>query len=235
MLVVLRAVRCDSWRSMVLAGMLGFIGSISKETGVLGLIFGGTLVLFQWGRWSTRKIIGWLAALSLPFILLEVVFLVLVRLAGAPSFIGWYGFNSDYAANNYKVMYFLGVQASTFHVMLLLALMGLWRVMQSGEFRSRVWLERRLLPFIAASPVFLWPIFLSRVLFVQFIYLVPLALGGVTWLDANSRSRKLLGVPVMGIVFALPPIVALSAYLVSNNGSLFVLLKDTFHGFYRST
>jgi hypothetical protein len=229
MLVALRAVRVDSWRSMVLAGMLGFIGSISKETGVLGLIFSGTLILFQWSRWSARKIIGWLAALSVPFIVLEAVFLLLLRLAGAPSFVQWFGFNSNYAPNNYKLIYFLGVQASTFHVMLLLALVGLWQAVRGGEVRSRSWLERRLLPFIAASPVFLWPIFLSRVLFIQFIYLVPLALGGAVWLDANWRDRKVLDVPVMGAVFTLPPIVALSAYLLSNNGSLFALLKGAFH------
>src|SRR6185437_1215134 len=68
MIAVLAAVRIGKDRLLILASALGFLGAASKETGVLGLLFGGIYLLLHlraWGFWTTLKK-GLL--LSVPFL-----------------------------------------------------------------------------------------------------------------------------------------------------------------------
>ena len=63
----------------------------------------------------------------------------------------------------------------------------------------------------------LWPVFISRILYVQFHIVVPLALIGL-----NSRSDW----RTIGILLALlPPIVSVALFLFAGHESIFDLLK----------
>lgn len=212
---VLYGVRNKNLSYLILASLIGFIGSLSKETGALGLIFGAIYILTRIWPWDYKSVIKNLLALCLPFWILEGAFLIVMKNVGSTNFIEWFEFGwSSYGSTFYNLFYFTGVELATFSLLLPLALIGLWHLFKSRP-EDRV--EKLCLIFslfIAATPIFLWPIFVSRILYSQFLFVVPLALYGVQAIKPKLQEYFLI----------LPVVFSFVLYFVAGDGSLFSLL-----------
>ncbi len=220
----LHAIQTGKIRYVFLASLVGFVGSLTKETGVLGLIFAGVYILMQIGNWDWSRFWKWMAALCIPFFALEAGFQYFLYKSGAPSFVEWYKWNhASYAREFYKFKYFIGVEGSTFSIILLLALIGMIIAIKNRDILKRSWLSLHLSLLIATLPMLVWPIFLSRVLFVQFIIFFPLALYTIWHLRHQFEGKQLMTIPILYYILFLYPILSIILFIISGNGPLLKL------------
>ncbi len=217
--LMLRAVRTDDIRLVVLASLVGFLGSLGKETGAMGLIFAGFFLLWHFRVWKFSKLVKWLAALCIPAFALQGFLLIALAESNAPTFVDWYVLNIQGLLEDFwKLAYLVGVAGSAFNVLLPLALIGFVIAIFRRDIFKRSWGKYYIPLFLAALPVLLWPIFISRVLFIQFIFFVPLALYAVDAISTRFGARF----PALPyILLALPPAVSIALFGLSGNGSLF--------------
>lgn len=218
--LVLKAVRTERLSLVLGASIVGFLGSLSKETAALGLLFAGLYLLATvrpWGLWKTFK---WLLALSVPFFALQAAVLGIVLSSGGPTFLDWYAQNdAEYTASYHALAYLAGVMISTFSALLLLALAGLFVAWQSKDVFRYEWLRTYVPLILGMLPILLWPIFISRIVYIQILWIIPLALYG-----ARSLSMRIT-VPWLSYgLFLLPPSTAVALYMISGDGSLFEAL-----------
>jgi|GEM_PF-163963 len=218
-LFVLCAVRTERRSLIVLASIIGFLGSLAKETAVLGLLFAGLYLLSFVFSWGIRRTLQWLIPLCAPFFVLQGLFLALVVWFGGPTFLDWYNVNTaGYTETYYRLNLFIGVMLSAFSVLLMYAGVGLVRAWRSRDILKAEWHRTFALLFLAMAPVIMWPIFISRVLFIFALAIIPLALYGVV--PVVRRLPKLAF-----LIFALPPLASIGLFLVSRNEALYTVLQ----------
>lgn len=226
-LAVLLGAHAGKTRYFILASLLGFLGALAKESGVLGLVFGGIYILAHIGVWNFKKIIKYLACLSLPFLALEALFFFLMSRLGFPTFFDWYALNlSHYAGEYYKFFYFVGTELSAFNIVLFFVVAGIYYAVKKKDVLNREWLARFCGLFTASLPVLAWPIFISRVLYVQFLFFIPMALYGIYNFSLSSLDRKILRLKLSDIMLLTPIIASLSLFLLSGKESLFDVLRN---------
>ena len=157
--------------------------------------------------WPLRKTVVNLVALCAPFWILEIGFQIILHSVGSTTLSSWYVFAWQlYGTSFYTPYYFLGVELSTFHILLVFAFFGLFHIKD----------RRIILSLLVASlPVFLWPIFVSRIIYSQFLFVIPLALMGVYSVSEQKR-RYLLPLPIL---------CSLGLFLLAHGGSLFSLIS----------
>ena len=224
-LVVLVGVRKNNFWYFVLASLLGLLGFWGKETGVLGLVFGGCYILAHIEKWGFKKAGKFLLSLSMPFLFFGGGFVLFLHSIKFPTFINWYGMNfSTHAENSYELFYFLGTEISAFHVLLIFASVGMYYLVKYQDKLSGEWRLKFLSLFIASLPVLAWPMFISRVLYVQFLFFLPLAVYGVARFVASFSDRKLLGMKISTYLIFAPIATSVSLYLLAGNESLFSIV-----------
>ncbi|MCF7815420.1 MAG: hypothetical protein K9M10_00575 [Candidatus Pacebacteria bacterium] len=226
---VLKGLRTDSYRTILLASLLGFIGGTIKEPGVFGLFFGAIYIAFTYAQRPIQKTITLLSVLALPAFICETILFSVLIYAGFPTFLDWYSVVTveKFAAEHYQLLQFAGVLASTFSILLVYALIGFISVLY-----RRVRLYDTTHAFTAAVlltslPILLWKIFISRVLFIQFIFFIPMALLGVRTLNEYVGSRKSV-LKLQTVLYVLPIICSVGLFLLAGRGSLFDLFTRIF-------
>lgn len=226
-LAVLIGARQSKMRYFILASLLGFLGALTKESGILGLVFGGAYVLAHIGVWNFKKIVKTMARLSIPFLALEGLFLFLMSKTGLPTFFDWYALNlSSYAREYYKLFYFIGTELSSFHIILFFGLLGIYHAIKRKDVLNREWLAIFFGLFAASLPVLAWPIFISRILYIQFLFFIPLALYGIYHFSFSGADKKILGLKLSDYMLLAPVIISVTLFFLSGTGSLFEVLKS---------
>jgi hypothetical protein len=216
-------VRAKKWWPLLLASTFGFIGFLAKETAVLGLGAVGFMILFSFTKGEWRQYLKSLIAISLPFLLLEGGYVAFLIHSGIPTFLDWYQGNAAGISSHQTVSYFLGIEGASFHVLLILALIGFYFSLQNGDIWKKDWLIKFSSLFLASLPVLVWPIYITRIIYVQFIFVVPLALYGaekvLEKIDKESLRRA------VALTFAIIPIAAsIILFVFANGRSLFDVL-----------
>jgi hypothetical protein len=224
-LVGLVAFRKDSRFLLCLASIIGFLGATAKETGVLGLIALCLLVVWRSRKKGTKAMITNILSVGLPALVLYGV--LLATIAGhAPSFLDWFSANNAQygGAPTHSLFTSLIVEGSTFGLYWLGVLYAIVRMIRSR--RGMKNLDAVIAAFIATLPVLLWPVFISRIQFIQFIWVIPLALYAYTQIrdHISSKSSTYQRVARASLI-SIPIIVNILLFLVSSGGSLF----DAFH------
>lgn len=185
-LVFMYGIKSDRLTLVILASIIGFIGSISKETGVLGLLFCGLYLLLHFKDYSFSRLLSRLASLCIPFFSLQITLMFIMSKVNASSLLEWIKFNYDiFFKDFYKFKYFLTNEFLAFGLIWFFALIGFYYMV-----REKFWLEKDKLVLLtssvlATSVVLLWPVFYYRILFIQLIFIIPIGLYG-----AKSLSSK---------------------------------------------
>ncbi len=222
--VGLYGIRSVKTLPLIAASILAFIGFLGKETGILGLGIVGFYVLFQFGHIPSGQLVRRLFWLSAPFIILEGLFLWYLHASGALNFFDWYRINADGIQSFQTLRYFTFIEAATFHVLIPLGLLGLLFAWHNKELFSRAWLARFVPLLLVALPMIAWPIYITRILYSQFLFVIPLALYGAGHLHTvivRNPEYRVLGSIILTIV---PIAVSLALYIVGHDKSLFDLL-----------
>lgn len=214
----------NSYLLLVSSGV-AFIGSLCKETGVLGLFFAGLYLLAM--LICTRKLeyIKKIVLISAPFILLQASFLYFLfqKNETAISFVSWYFYNKEtYASSYHNLFYFFFTELSTF--IILWAYCG-YAVYLALKRKISINLSNYLIGgslFISVLPVLMWPMFLTRVLYIQYLIIIPVALSAlVLWRSRNQEKRK-----TMMLLIIAPVVCSVGLFFIASGGSLFDVLKD---------
>ena len=203
----LLAIKKDSNLLLVWTSIIGFISATAKETGPLGLVAVGLLVLWQYRQAPWKKFLTRVAAIVLPSAILYGLLMALIA-GNVPNIFGWLGSNNaTYAGTNYhSFKTWIAIEASTFGLLWILAIAALrkWKSLSAPIIAS----------FIATLPVLIWPIFISRIVFIQFLWVTPLALLGYKSFKIDSKWFTYS-------VLVLPVVLNVVLFLVSNGNSLF--------------
>ena len=225
--IFLMGLRKQNSYFLILASLVGFLGSLCKETGVLGLAFAGVYLVLLFIFTKKGVHIKNLVKVILPFLLLEAIFLyILFQKNGGTSFLDWFLFNKQTVPTEYhSFYYFFFTELSTFSLLWLYALYTGYVVVFTKKItatKHNYILGSSLL--IATLPVLVWPMFLSRVLYIGYLSIIPCALAGLAvWSFYNHTKVK-----TFYILSVLPVVASVSLFILAGGGSLFDMLKKLF-------
>jgi len=208
---------------LVGASVFGFIGFLSKETGILGLGLVGFTALFYFRRVPFSFFLKLVLSISLPFLILETLFLWSLISKGSQTFFDWYKTNAEGIHSYQTIPYFIGIEGATFHILTLFAVLGLLFALRTKEILKIDWLSRYAPAFIISIPMLFWPIYITRIMYVQFLFMIPLALYGMerSVQGMTESNRNIL----LGIYTIIPIIISLSLFLLGHDQSLFNLFS----------
>jgi hypothetical protein len=213
MAIFLYAIKINRLSYIAFASIVGFVGSLSKETGVLGLMFCGLYLLINNRFENKKEVVKKMIALCLPFFLLQGLFLFLMKNVEGPSLFGWVKYNYNiYFYDFYKIRYFITNEFLSFNLIWIFVFIGMFYLI-----RERFWGDNKKMSIFIASlfpaiVVFAWPVFYYRILFIQFIFLIPIALYGVKVLTDKyaGKFHTLVGF----FIFYSPVVISILLYII---------------------
>lgn len=219
--IFLIGIRKSSKSLLLLASTVGFLGSLCKETGVLGLLFSGLFLVFSWLKKKDSQYLKKIFYISVPFIILQSIFLSILLHKGGSSFLTWFKFNNETVTGLRTPYLFFFTELSTFHILWLYSVVGFYLLVKS---KVRTLSSQGILLlslFISTLPIFAWPAFLNRILYIQYLFVVPFSLFTVKYVYEKTKNKSILYSTVL-----LPIIISLFLFLLAGNGSLFDTLKS---------
>lgn len=220
-LIGLVALRKDSDFMLCIASVVGFLGATAKETGVLGLVALCLLVAWRYRRKGARTWFIKVLSAGLPALILYAI-LTLAIVGHAPTFLDWLGTNRETygGTGSYSLFKFVAVEGSTFGLYWLGVIYSIVVMVRRRSGNGNT--DLMIFLFISTAAVLLWPLFISRVLFVQFLWVMPLALYCYKLLHEHMQSlavvRKRL---ITGTLVVIPIVFNFAMFLLSSGGSLF--------------
>jgi 4-amino-4-deoxy-L-arabinose transferase-like glycosyltransferase len=213
-LMFIRAVKKQRLWVFLLAGLLSGLGFATKETGGMGMLFGALYLFTSAKSFGWKKTLSYFLASAVPFGIVAILTQYQASLFSGYDFLNWLSSNEQTYRRD-PIM-FIGTMLSAFNLLWLPFFYGLINWKNWGNKKAVICLIPPGLTVLA------WPIFISRILFFQFIFLFPIALSGfksaVDGLKIKSRTAKLF-------IGLLPCAVNLLLFLLSGSGSLFKALK----------
>ncbi len=220
--LILSAVKSGKDYRLIIASLVGAIGVLSKETGVIGLLFGVLIIIFYFNKQGLRQTLKRLVFLLAPVGVVVLSYFAI--LAGrAPLFLDWFKLNQSVYQNDYQTLAnFVLVESSSFNILWLLVVVSLvfaFKFWKKGIYYPIMFWQYMLVLSIVTLPVLFWPIFISRIIFIQFLWVIPIALLGLSEIEKITRknNRRFLfwGVTV------LPVLCGVILFVISQGGSLY--------------
>lgn len=200
---------------LLLAGLAAAIGFAIKETGGLGMLFIFFYWLFRVRQIGVKKLIQYWATAGIPFVAISAAIQLTVMGISGYSYTDWIGSNEQALGQQFRTLkYFIGTQGAAFHLLWVFFLIGLIKIKKSSK-------PKALLAMIPVGlPVLAWPIFITRILFFQFIFVIPMALHG--FCEAIEDIKKPVLKKTLAVILpALPCLISLALFLIARQGSLF--------------
>lgn len=215
----------DKLYLLAISSVIGFVGFLSKETGVLGLGLVGVLVIFEFSKKNYLDFLKKLLSISLPFFVLESLYFLYLKAKNYPTFLDWYKVNQDGITSYQTLSYLLGIEFASFNIVLLLGGIGIYYAVKSKDMLSLSWLRKFLSLFVVSLPMLAWPIYITRIMYIQFLFFIPMALYGVENIFKNLKNGFMKNILIVFVVVA-PIIFNILLFLFGHNKSLFdVLMK----------
>lgn len=188
------------------------IGILTKETGGLAISFSVIYLFFAMRGYGIRFILKKLAILIIPFLVIFGLWQLYVYLKFNYSYLDWiFRAESSYGENYRTFKYFLFTELSSFGL--------LWLYFFNTLFKNREHL--RIVYVISILPLFLsvlmWPVFISRILFIQFLLIIPVSLSIFEKYNFKRTARFIL--------YGLPVLSSVVLFLISGKDSLFDVLN----------
>lgn len=201
-----------------LTGLSVALGMLTKESGAMGALFTGLLLLtVKDSIWQKAKHIVY--AGIIPLVVLIANQLYGKYIIGYSSGV-WFTYNwQTFTQENFTLFRWLGVNATAFNLVWLLAGFGAWRIWQnratvSSNIKKYVWL---VIP--TSFSYFGWPLFVGRTVFIGAWLLMPLAAYGIIEL---ARFKKWFAVIAAGLVLSAPYVLQ----SVIQYAPLFIIMRE---------
>jgi hypothetical protein len=226
--IFLIGMRKNSGGLLVLSSMIGFLGSLCKETGILGLGFAGLYLLLYFWKSKDYLYLKKIAIISAPFLMFQAVFLYILftRTQAHTSFIQWFFFNKEGVGYELHTLYhFTLTELSTFSLLWVYVLAGIYAVWRHRRvITQNQWIIAVCL-FVTVLPPLIWPVFLTRILYIDYLAVIPLALIGlIFWRSKNQHNTK-----SFYLLSVLPIVSAGALFLLAGGNSLLPLFESFFN------
>ncbi|HSR89208.1 MAG TPA: glycosyltransferase family 39 protein [Candidatus Udaeobacter sp.] len=188
-----------SW--LLLSSVSVAFGILTKESGAMGALFAGIVILSEIINW--KKTVGYLAM----FAALPLFTLIVNSVRGADvgfSSLSYFIETWRIWGANYTLLRWFGVNASTYNLTWAAIFIGVVLLCKNLRMIDRgVWVY-----FIAVLPTalsyFAWPVFIARTVFISAWLLLPLAAYGLFKLYERISYWKYLSVFSVFILLATP-------------------------------
>ncbi len=192
-----------SW--LYLGGMAVAFGVLTKESGCMGALFVGILFLLDKVSWKER-VLNFLRFSIFPF-----ATIIVNGLRGADVDYNsalWFASSwKGYAAENYTLLRWFGVHASTYNILWFFIAIGLyfliknWRNLDSN-------IKIYLLAVIPSSmSYYVWSVFIARTVFISAWLFVPIASYGIYNIYIKGRWFKHAAVGMIVLAVITPYII----------------------------
>ena len=216
--IFMKFVKSKNINLLYAVSVVGFLGSLCKETGTLGLIFSGVCLFFMFIEKNEWIYLKYITALVTPFFILQGILYFLTTRSGGKTFLDWflYNVNTNTSEKFHSLNYFIPVEIATFNILWIYFLIGLYALYKSRDNRGYIFVAL----FIATLPALLWPLFYIRILFIQMLFVLPVSVYGLLFM-VNKTNRLWLKVTFI----ALPIITSIFLFVLANGRSLFDVLR----------
>ncbi len=202
------------------AGIAAGIGVTAKESGAFGLLFILTYSLFEIKKVTLITTIKRLFVVGVPFIFIFGLTNYIVYTLINYSYIDFLTLaENEYATTFRTWKFFIGTQVATFNILWIPFFYGLLKMFNTSE-------KKILLPLIVAGlPSLLWSVYIVRGLFVQYIFIIPIALFGITHFFAKNKLGLWIPKPLKTALVFLPCLISIGLFLVSRDSSIWKIFN----------
>ncbi|MEN9552362.1 MAG: hypothetical protein RI935_739 [Candidatus Parcubacteria bacterium] len=207
---------------LILASVFGFIGSLAKETGVLGLVAATSFVAISIILERKRESLKALLVLTIPALLLQTGLLLLTLSQSNKTIVDWISFNikTNTSETFHSFYYFSFTEIATFHILWVYGLVGLFYYLRKKIYKNKALLLLGVSLFIGTLPVLFWPLFYIRIFYIQYIIVIPLALFGFKQITDTYQNKILY----YTLAF-IPIIISMILFVTAGKSSLFDILS----------
>jgi hypothetical protein len=115
--------------------------------------------------------------------------------------------------------YFIPVEVATFNILWLYSAFGLYIIIKKALYKNAKNTIIGLALFFATLPALLWPFFYIRILFIQYLLILPLSLFGMSIILEKTKSSSLKIITIL-----LPIVLNFIFFFLANGKSLFDVL-----------
>ena len=208
----------SSW--LYLSSVAVAFGVLTKESGGMGALFAGIIILLEKDGW--KKTVKHLVMFSLFPLITVVVNSLRGREIGFDSFTYFVAVWKAWGPENYTLLRWFGVNASTYNLIWIAVVAGLVLL-----YKNRRVIDRSIMVYlIAVLPTslsyFAWPVFIARTVFISAWLFLPLAAYGLFKLYEKGKYWKYLSVFFVVLLMVLP-------YMLQSTlryAHVFTIIKD---------
>lgn len=192
-----------SW--LYLGGIAVAFGVLTKESGCMGALFVGILFFFNKVSWKERMLN------LVRFSIFPFATIIINRSRGADvnyNSASWFVDNwKIFAANNYTLLKWFGVHASTYNILWLFIAVGLYFLIRNWKNLDRN-IKVYLLAVIPSSmSYYLWSLFIARTVFISAWLFVPIASYGIYNIYIKGRWFKHVAIGMVILAMITPYII----------------------------
>jgi len=190
---------------LYLGGISVAFGLLTKESGAMGALFVGILFLLDRVSWRER------ALNFVRFSIFPFATIIINGLRGNDvnySSARWFIFNwKVYAEENYTLLKWFGVHASTYNILWLFILIGLYFLIRNRKNLDRN-IKIYLLAVIPSSmSYYMWSLFIARTVFISAWFFVPIAVYGIYNIYIKGRWFKRLAIGMVILAMITPYVI----------------------------
>ncbi len=191
------------WRWLALGSVSVAFGVLTKESGCMGALFTGLLILsirsLSWKK-KIMLILGF-ALLPLITIIINAVRGAEVGYSSAQWFIdNWY----VYAPGNYTIVKWLGVNLTTYNVLWIFIVWGLYLLIKNRKILDPCIVTYFLLVIPSSASYFAWPMFIGRTVLISAWFFVPIAAFALSHLISRGGKYQWVGIVSVMICVLTP-------------------------------
>ncbi len=198
----------------LLLGVISGVGLACKETGGLSIIFIFLHTLLSIKQIGFKQAIKRWVLVGLPFALIAAGTQFLGYKLSGLSYADWIKLSESlFGAHFRTIKYFIGTQGAAFNALWLFVLAALINYKEIIKNKILISLVVMTLPILA------WPIFITRILYFQFLYVIPLALMGLR--DVMAYPKLKLPSWSFWPLAALPVLTSLLLFFSFGQGTAF--------------
>ncbi len=191
------------WRWLALGSISVAFGVLTKESGCMGALFTGLLILgtrgFSWKK-KVMLIVGF-ALLPLITIIINAVRGNDVGYSSAQWFIdNWH----VYAPGNYTIVKWLGVNLTTYNMLWIFIAYGSYILIKNRKTLDPQIMKYLLFMIPSSASYFAWPMFIGRTVLISAWFFIPVAAFALSYIISRGGKYRLLGIGLV-IVCVITP------------------------------
>lgn len=187
---------------LYLGGIAVAFGVLTKESGCMGALFVGILFLLDKVSWKDR-IFNFLRFSIFPLIVIVVN--GIRGTAVGYSSVSWFVFAwKEYAGQNYSLLKWFGVHASTYNVLWIFIGIGVYFLIKNWRVLDRNTKIYLLAVIPSSASYYMWSIFIARTVFISAWFFVPIACYGIYSVYIKGRWYRHLAVIMVILAMVTP-------------------------------